>query len=95
MSIGFHLLYNMPRTVAIDIDRLQLIRDGLLRPLICGLPFVALFFLRLATPIPPDTQASLIATATFGAVLLLWKYGLLDSERQRLSNALRLRRATP
>jgi O-antigen/teichoic acid export membrane protein len=95
VSIGFHLFYNMPRTVAIDIDRLQLIRDGLLRPLICGLPFVAFFFLRLATPIPPDTQASLIATATFGAVLLLWKYGLLGPERQRLSNALRLHRAAP
>lgn len=93
VSVGFHLLYNMPRTVMIAIDRTRLCKEGLLRPLACGLPFAAVLLIHFLAPLSPQTQASLLIVATFGAVLLLWRYGLVGRERQKLANALRLHRA--
>src|SRR5207248_6458257 len=36
-----NLVYNMPRSIAIAVDRLTYLRDGLLRPTICALPLIA------------------------------------------------------
>ena len=94
VSIGCHLFYNMPRTVMIAIDRARLIREGLLRPLVCGLPFVGLLLVRSITQVAPEIQVSLVLITSVGAMLLLWRHGLAGSERQKVAAALRLHRAT-
>ena len=87
VSVGMHLFYNMPRTVVFSIDRAKLVKEGLLRPILCGLPFLLLLPFRPA----PDVggHLSLFAIATLGAALLFWKYGLIGSERARVVHALR------
>lgn len=95
VSIGFHIFYNMPRTVMIAIDRARIVKEGLLRPLTCGLPFIGLVLIHSATQLTPEAQTSLFVIASFGAALLLWKYGLVDFERQKVVHAFRLHRAKP
>lgn len=91
VSLGFHLFYNMPRTRLVAIDRPLLIRDGLLRPTVCGLPLIMLLTVRpLIARISVQTQASLFVSATLGTFLLFWNFGLVGSERRRVAQALRL-----
>lgn len=88
VSVALHLFYNMPRTALIAIDRLRLVKEGLLRPSICALPFAILLVVR-----PAEDFAGyvlLLTMATLTAALLFWNFGLLRSERQRLAHALRL-----
>ena len=88
VSVGLHLFYNMPRTALISIDRARLIKEGLLRPAVCALPFLPFLLLR---PTPDFLQhLFLLAISVIGAGLLLWNYGLIRSERQRVVHALRL-----
>jgi O-antigen/teichoic acid export membrane protein len=88
VSVGLHLFYNMPRTALIAIDRMRLVKEGLLRPSLCAIPFVALLALK---PIRDLSEYVLWFTlATVVAALLFWKFGLLRSERQRLAHALGL-----
>jgi O-antigen/teichoic acid export membrane protein len=84
VSVGLHLFYNMPRTSLISIDRPRLVTEGLLRPLICVLPFAAVLLLRFAANLSTETQVPLIVFATLGAALLFWHYGLISPERQKL-----------
>jgi O-antigen/teichoic acid export membrane protein len=88
VSVALHLFYNMPRTALIAIDRLHLVKEGLLRPSICALPFVFLLVVRPAEDF--SEYILLITMAAVAAVLLFWNFGLLRSERQRLAHALRL-----
>jgi len=85
VSIGVHFLYHMPRTNAIAIDRLLLVKEGLIRPLICAAPFSLLLLLQTVTPHMsggPFLFLSSIAVICTG--YLLWKFGLIGSERQKL-----------
>ena len=87
VSVSLHLFYNMPRTALITIDRARLIKEGLLRPVVCAIPFL-LFLLR---PTPDILQHMvLLAVAGIGAALLFWNYGLIGSERKRVVHALGL-----
>lgn len=88
VSVGLHLFYNMPRTALISIDRPRLVMEGLLRPLICVLPFAAVLLLRFAANLSFETFIPLIAIATLGTAFLFWSYGLVSSERQRLMRRL-------
>jgi O-antigen/teichoic acid export membrane protein len=91
VSLGFHLFYNMPRTALVAINRPLLVRDGLLRPTICGLPLISLLAVRpLIASVAVQTQASLFVGATLGTFLLFWNFGLVGSERRRVAQALRL-----
>lgn len=88
VSVGLHVFYNMPRTALISIDRAKLIKEGLLRPAVCALPFLPFLLLR---PTPDFLQhVVLLAVALIGAALLFWNYGLIRSERERLAHALGL-----
>ncbi len=79
VSLGFHLFYNMPRTRLVVVNRHLLIRDGLLRPTVCGLPLVMLLALQpLIASTAVQTQASLFMGATLGTGLLFWRYGFLE-----------------
>lgn len=88
VGVGLHLFYNMPRTALIVIDRVRLVKEGLLRPSFCALPFAALLLLR---PVGDLSQYILwLSIATVAAALLFWNFGLVRWERQRLAHALRL-----
>jgi O-antigen/teichoic acid export membrane protein len=87
VSIGFHLLYNMPRTALIVIDRVRLIKEGILRPALCALPLLSLSLIERVTA---PQQLWIIGPATLGTALLAWNYGLMRSDRQRLAQALRI-----
>jgi O-antigen/teichoic acid export membrane protein len=92
VGVGLHLFYNMPRTAHISIDQSLLIRQSLLRPLACAAPLASVFALRAALPGLSDTDVLLFGVVAAAATAwLLWNYGLVTSERQRLSHVLRLR----
>lgn len=85
VSVGLHIFYNMPRTPSIAVDRSLLFKEGLLRPLMCAVPFGILFVSKIITPQMPLTVFSSISLcATVAGVCLFWYYGLISSERRRL-----------
>lgn len=78
-----NFFYNMPRTIGIRFRIVDYVRDGLLRPLVCAFPFiVATSGLRIVKNLVPDYV--LLGGAIFATAYLLWRYGLIDSERGRL-----------
>jgi O-antigen/teichoic acid export membrane protein len=84
-SIGFHLLYSMPRTVGIQADRHRLLREGILHPLLCGIPLLLLMIVLTAIPEPPGPlRLLLISGAAALTLVLLWNLGLADTERRRV-----------
>lgn len=90
VGVVLHLLYNMPRTTAIAVNRVALLKEGLVKPLACATPFGLLLLYRMVTP--RMSFASLSITFAGAAVLagsLFWHYGLIHSERQRLEAFLR------
>jgi len=91
VSIGFHVFYNMPRTSAIAVHRAALIKEGLLRPLMCAIPFAFLYLVYYVSPPLSFAYIALLsAVAMVATVVLLWNFGLVGSERRRLESVLRL-----
>jgi O-antigen/teichoic acid export membrane protein len=91
VSIGFHVLYNMPRTPGIAVQRRALIKQGLLRPLLCAGPCGFVYILQeLTPPLPAGIVSVFIASAIVGTGVLFWNYGLVGSERRKLEAVLRL-----
>jgi len=85
VGVGLHLFYNMPRTSAMAIDRTSLLRDGLLRPLACGAPFLLVILLHSIAPnIANSANALLLTLAIVTSSWLFWSYGLMRSERRTL-----------
>ncbi len=85
VSVSFHVLHNMPRTTGIDIDRSLLVKDGILRPFICAVPFSMLLFLRVVSPnMSAGSTWLLSCLAVIVTGCLLWKFGLIGSERRRI-----------
>jgi O-antigen/teichoic acid export membrane protein len=90
VGAGLHLLYNIPRTSAIAIDRASLLKKGLLRPMICAVPFLVLLFFHFVAPnIPGETGIFLTGLAAVITGWLFWSCGLIRSERQILGSLLR------
>jgi O-antigen/teichoic acid export membrane protein len=91
VSVGFHVLYNMPRTACIAIDRPSLVHQGLLRPLMCAAPIgFLLLFRMIAHGLPTAAISFSTVAAVIGSVWLFWSYGLISSERRSLQQALRM-----
>ncbi|HZP18379.1 MAG TPA: hypothetical protein VFB00_10460 [Terriglobales bacterium] len=89
VGVGLHLWHNMPRTSAIRVNRMRLIREGFARPLLCIAPLALLLVPRMAKlQVPAASFVDLAAVA--GTALLFWKRGLVSSERQRVESVLRL-----
>ena len=85
VSVTFHVLHNMPRTAGIEIDRSLLMRDGILRPFVCAVPFSMLLFLRIVSPnMSAGSTWFLSCIAVIGTGCLLWKFGLIGSERRKI-----------
>jgi len=92
VSVGLHLFYNMPRTSFIAIDRLLLVRQGLLRPLLCAAPVALILLFRATIPILSLGALSLLVLigSLMGTIFLFWQYGLLGYEREKLGQVLRI-----
>jgi hypothetical protein len=64
------------------------VKKGLLRPLACALPFIPLLLAQIMEPqLQFQTISLLLGIAVIGASYLLWNFGLLSVERQKLSDA--------
>jgi O-antigen/teichoic acid export membrane protein len=88
VSVGFHLFYNMPRTASIAINRFLLIQEGLLRPLVCAAPIGLVLLSRIIVHGPSVAISFFTLAAVIGTVWLFWNYGLINSERRTLQEAL-------
>jgi O-antigen/teichoic acid export membrane protein len=84
-SLGIHLLYSMPRTTGIPVNRPRFLREGVLQPLLCALPVLLLaLVLEVAPAIDGAPRALMIGAAAITTTLLLWSIGLAAAERQRI-----------
>jgi O-antigen/teichoic acid export membrane protein len=80
-----NLVYNMPRTIEIKFRIADYVRDGLGRPLVCTLPLLAIDLgLRLSPSSVPALRYAAVGAAVVFTLFLLWRCGLVSSERQRL-----------
>jgi len=80
-----NFVYNMKRTVEIEFRIGDYLRDGLLRPLACALPLtMAIVTLSLWESPVVIRGYLLIGIAVVGTALLLWRWGLVGSEREKL-----------
>jgi O-antigen/teichoic acid export membrane protein len=85
-SIGFHLLYSMPRTAGIPADRQRFLREGILQPLLCTIPVALSLLVLTAIPgLDGTSRALVLGCAAVLTALLLWSIGLADAERQRIA----------
>jgi O-antigen/teichoic acid export membrane protein len=85
VGILANFVYNLPRSTRISASRFAYLRDGYLRPLVCGSPVFLLFPLR-------HIFSSDSACAIFLAVLVLaltWAVGFSAGERERIRTWLR------
>jgi len=77
-----NFLHNMPRTREVEFRLADYLRDGLLRPGVCALPLiVALWPWRSSFD---SRNYILLAIAAAITAFLLWNWGLIRSERERV-----------
>jgi len=85
VGVASNFAYNMRRTSEAKFRIADYVRDGLLRPLVCTLPLVAVGIrFRLSGFSVPATGYAAIGTAVVATLVLLWRCGLVGSERERL-----------
>ena len=90
VSVILHFFYNMPRTSLVSIDRSLLLRESVLRPMICATPIgVVLLINRTLPQLPSMLVITFSFAGMIASLLLLWNYGLVSSERDRLQSVLR------
>jgi O-antigen/teichoic acid export membrane protein len=80
-----NFVYNMPRTIEINFRIMDYVRDGFLRPLFCALPLTAaaLLFRFWGSSIGVNSYV-VVGVAGASTAFLLWRWGLVGSERDRL-----------
>jgi len=80
-----NLVYNMPRTVDFKFKIADYVRDGLFRPLICALPLLLVVFSFRIMEIPLLSLGYMsVGAAIVATCLLVWYFGLAESEREKL-----------
>jgi O-antigen/teichoic acid export membrane protein len=83
-SIAMHLIYNLPRTVSIQISNYRSLLYAVLKPLLSIIPAIIIYLIyyNLNLSVSLDFAAALLAFML--SCLLLWWCGLLRSERESL-----------
>jgi O-antigen/teichoic acid export membrane protein len=85
VGVILHLSYNMQRTTSFDFRISDYVLDGLLRPSICAVPLVGYAYLLRCSNLSAWANPYLILSAAVATTgFLIWRYGLLGPERDRL-----------
>jgi O-antigen/teichoic acid export membrane protein len=85
VGVGGNLFYNMRRTVHIAFRVSDYLRDGLVRPAICALPLIAyVAAIELNKVSATTTRFLCLVAAILATGILVWRFGLLGSEREKL-----------
>jgi len=79
-----HVFYNMRRTTKVELHVSSYIRDGLLRPILCSLPVIACVVVAGLVNFPAMMLKYLFLGVALITGFLVWRWGLVDSERKRL-----------
>jgi O-antigen/teichoic acid export membrane protein len=84
-----HLVVSMPRTqVAVAVERLRLVREGVARPLLSFLPLLlCLPFWRRLSMLPVPIPLLALWVAATGSIL--WWIGLAPNDRRQMTRVLR------
>lgn len=84
IAVLVNLFYNMRRTTEISFSRREYVREALIRPCLCVLPLLAVFALSWYFPADVARNYQLIAVtmAWILTLLLVWSYGMAQSERK-------------
>jgi O-antigen/teichoic acid export membrane protein len=84
-----HLVVSMPRTqVAVAVERLRLVREGVARPLLSFLPLLlCLPFWRRLSMLPVPVPLLALWVAATGSIL--WWIGLAPNDRRQMTRVLR------
>ena len=88
VGFGGNIVYNMPRTTGFEFTIANYLRDGLIRPLVCAIP--AIFFVMvLLYRRKLGLVVTIVGAASFmlATLYFFWNWGLVGSERQKLSTA--------
>jgi O-antigen/teichoic acid export membrane protein len=85
LSIFLHLTYNIPRTTKILVKRSKILKEGVLRPILCLAPSTFIYLLIKTTP-GLNLINDFFHTLLLGVILLamIWLYGLEHSERKKI-----------
>lgn len=84
VGVGGNFLCNMPRTTEIQFRIRDYVCDGLLRPCACAVPGMVLGILLSEIRKPSPFKYPALAGAVFFTAVLLWRYGLIQTERENL-----------
>lgn len=85
VGVGGNFFYNMRRTAGIAFRISDYLRDGLLRPAICALPLVIyVTAIHLSNLSDAVMRYSFLAAALLATGVLIWRWGLVGAERERL-----------
>ncbi len=80
-----NFIYNMPRTKEFDVEISEYLKNGLLRPAACAVPLaLCSLLLRSYHPVPAMARYAWLVGAALMTILMVWRYGLVNSERDKL-----------
>ena len=84
-GVAGNFFYNMRHTTAIEFRISDYLRDGMLRPAICAVPLVACtILLNWNIEFTPAFKYLGLAAGLMATALLIWRWGLVGSEREKL-----------
>jgi O-antigen/teichoic acid export membrane protein len=85
MGVAGNFLYNMRRTLSVECEISEYLRDGLLRPVICAFPLVTFALLmRTGIAVAPVAVCVCLSAALVITGFVVWQWGLIDSERKKV-----------
>src|SRR5271167_223631 len=85
VGTGGNFFYNMQRTKVFEFRISDYLRDGLLRPFACAFPALALAaVLYWGSNMSRAADAIAVLAAVLATVYLVWNWGLVGSEREKL-----------
>lgn len=91
VGVGCHILINMPRTTSMAVNIGQYVKDGLLRPLVCVLPFVIVAATLPLFEASGSTWSVAIGFATILTLFASWHWGLEAAEQRNVVSLLAYR----
>lgn len=86
LGVVCHIVFNMPRTTGIAVAPGHYVKAGLMRSLVCAIPFAALGLgLAALGPIGPVTLIVLLGLAMLASVALFWRWVLEKPEQHTVA----------